>query len=95
VGKFDPNKNPGESSEKTFELVVEMIDGFTSVEWVGQESLIKFILPDKTVYALWDDVKLPLTVEGRVETVRYDGSRKKMDARDVVAKKPMFVVMKK
>lgn len=95
VGKHDPTGGPGEPSEKTFDLVVKMIDGFETVEWVGQESMIKFGFPDKEVYALWDGNRLPLTVQGQVETFKYNGVKKKMDAREVKADVPQFVVVKK
>ncbi len=84
----------GGPSQAAFNLVGEMIDGFEKVEWVGTESIVKFSFSDKTVYVMWDATKLPLTVTGQVETVGYDGSKKKMDARQVVAEEPMFVMVK-
>lgn len=94
VGAHDPSGGPGEKAERTFETVVEMLDGFTRAEWVGTNSVIKFTFDDHEVYAIWDDTKLPLTVTGKVETVRYDGERKKMDAREVKAEEPMFVLVR-
>lgn len=94
VGKHNPSQDPGDASERAFELTVKMLDGFESVEWIGQESIVKFGFSDKTVYVMWDATKLPLTVEGEVETVRYDGVKKRTDARQVVAEKPMFVIVR-
>ena len=94
VGKQDPTGGPGEASEHTFNVVVKMIDGFETVEWIGKESLIKFTFPDRDVYAAWDGVQLPLTVQGEVETIRFDGTKQKIDARKVKADVPTFVVVK-
>ncbi len=95
VGKNDPTGGPGEASEHTFIVVVKMIDGFETAEWIGKESLVQFTFSDRDVYAAWDGVQLPLTVQGEVETIRYDGTKQPMDARDVRADVPMFVVVKK
>ena len=94
MGENDPTGGPGKKSEKTFEVVVKELDMFEKVEWIGKESLVKFIFSDKEVYAVWDGVRLPINVTGVVETVRYDGKKERMDARDVKATEPMFVIVR-
>jgi len=93
VGRHDPSGGPGDLAEQTFARVVELMDGFEKAEWIGQNSLIKFTFSDRVIFVAWDGVKLPLSVSGRVQTVRYDGVRKQMDAREVRADEPMFVIV--
>ncbi len=73
-------------------LVVETLNGFESVERLTETS-IKFEFPKKKViYVLWGDAKLPETVKGKVEVVRYDGTREKKNTADVIADVPMLVI---
>jgi hypothetical protein len=94
VGMRDPNGGPGEASEKTFELVVKTIDGFEKAQWISQESIVKFTIGKKIVYALWDGALLPEDVKGKVDMIRYDGRKERLNARDVKADEPMFVIVR-
>lgn len=94
VGKHDPTGGPGEQSEATFDLVVETLNGFESVERLSDMSVMFEFSKKKTVYALWNDAILPEEVKGNVEIVRYDGTRERARAKDIKAEKPMFVIVK-
>lgn len=83
----------GSGQESQFQLVVEMIDGFESVERLNETS-VKFEFPKKTVYVLWNEAVLPTDMKGKVEVVRYDRTRQKKKAEEIKADVPMFVIAK-
>lgn len=74
-----------------FDLLVRTIDGFETAERVSEDA-VKFVFPKREVYALWNGATLPENIKGKVEVISLDGTRQKIDAREVKADKPIFVI---
>ncbi|MBI4714335.1 hypothetical protein HY771_04090 [Candidatus Uhrbacteria bacterium] len=83
--------NASEKSEAVFELLVQTIDGFETVEWQTDQS-VKFIFPKKTVYALWNGAAVPENIKGKVDVIYYDGTRKRINLREVDTTRPLLII---
>lgn len=93
VGAHDPTGGPGDASEDVFNLLAQTIGAFASVERVDDTSVL-FVMDDGTqIYALWNGESLPSDLEEIVEIIDYTGTRSSLNASEVVANVPMFVMV--
>lgn len=84
-------EHPDEKSQVTFEMMAETIGFFDNVDRIKDNAAL-FTVDDKQIFALWNDAELPGDYKDKkVDVLRYDGSRDKVDASTLKADVPMFV----
>ncbi len=79
---------------ETYLLMAKTFGNFIAVNKVA-ENVIQFDVPDgRTVFALWEDAKLPRSVTGKVTVIYYTGEESITEAKRVLARIPMLVIVK-
>ena len=79
---------------ETYLLMAKTFGNFTVVNKVA-DNAVKFNMPDgRTVFALWEDAKLPRSVTGKVTVIDYTGEESITKAARVLARIPILVIVK-
>ncbi len=78
----------------TYLLMAQTFGKFTAVNKIA-DNAVQFQIPDgQTVFALWEDAKLPRGVNGKVKVIDYTGEESITEASRVLARVPILVIVK-
>lgn len=90
VGNHDPTSSFGTSYAEAFDVLVDTIGEFETVERITDRSAQFTLGSGEVVYAIWDGGRLPDHVSGEMTVVEYDGTMYPRSAGTITGTVPLF-----